>query len=99
MRSNCIIWALWTYAARLRAWIRDGMPEQREPYLMVRPSRFRPRWVPHVLVAQWDSTFGLRVHSYKPINGREVPWYLAWTRLLFRGREEEGDWPDTVAEL
>lgn len=97
MRSNCIIWALWTYAVRLRQWARAGMPKEREPYLLIRPSRFRPRWVPHMLVGQRDSTFGMRLHSYKPIAGRDVPWYLAWLRFLFKGQVEEGDWQETVA--
>lgn len=97
MRSNCLLWALWAYAVQLRAWVRDGMPKGREPYLMIRPSRLRPRWLPHVLVAQRDGA-GLRVESYTPTVKADVPWYLAWTCLLFAGEVTEGDeWQDTVA--
>lgn len=92
MRSNCLIWALWTYAVRLRAWVRCGMPKGGEPYLVIRPSRFRPRWVPHFLVGELDRESGVMdLDSYKPIAGKDVSGWLVWLRLLFRGRVERGD--------
>lgn len=97
MRSNCLIWGLWAYAVQLRAWVRAGMPKGREPYLLVRPSRLRPRWLPHVLVGQMDGEGRMRMRSYVPVSGADLPWFLAWLGLLFKGHEVEGDWQDTVA--
>jgi len=91
-RSNCLIWALGTYAVRLRAWVRAGMPAGLEPYLTLRPSRSRPRWVPHFLVAQRDPETGaMELDSYKPVEPVDVPWWRVWTRLLFKGRAVRGD--------
>lgn len=99
MRSNCLIWAVWEYARQLRAWVRAGMPKGREPYLLARPSRYRPRWVPHFLVGQRDQAGGMALRSYKPISGKDAPWWAVLTRLLFSGHEQAGDdFADTVAE-
>lgn len=87
-RSNCLIEAL-------RAWwvLRA---QGHVVYLWVRPSRYA--WSPfHMGWALWDvQTDGLRVYSFQPVSPRNVPWYLAWTRVLFRGHVVVGDAPATA---
>jgi hypothetical protein len=96
MRSNCLIWALWSYVARVRSWCRAGMPKGQEPYLLVRPSRYRPRWVPHFLVGKLDQDSGVMdLQSYKPVAGKDVSGWLVWLRLFFIGRPARGDFADS----
>lgn len=40
----------------------------------------------------------VEVESFVPLYPRTVPWYLAWTRLLFRGRVKHGDVPSQPPE-
>ncbi len=86
-RSNCVIEAL---RARRRL-ARGG----HEVYLWMRPSRYR--WSP--LHMGWAVRHGpgqpLTLYSFRPLVGRDVPWYLAWTRLLFVGQVVIGDEPAT----
>ena len=92
MRSNCLFWAIGAYFARLLAWMRAGMPKGAEPYLLIRPSRSMPRWVPHFLVGKHDQESGvMELESYKPIKPEDVPWYRLPAHLWFKGRVERGD--------
>jgi hypothetical protein len=95
MWSNCYLWARWQYRLRLRAWKRAGRPAGREPYFVERASRSEPRQVPHFLVGEIvDHESGvMALESFKPVAPRNVPWYMVWTRLLFRGRVCKGDAP------
>lgn len=96
MRSNCLIWALWNYVGKVRTWARSGMPKGQEPYLVLRPSRFRPRWVPHFLVGKLDKDTGaMDLESFKPVAGKDVPVWLVWLKVLFVGRVERGDFADS----
>lgn len=83
--SNCVI-ETWRHRRALR---RAGM----ESYSVKRPSRFA--WSPfHQGWGVLDKSTGqIRFFSFKPVDGRDVPWYMAWTRLLFKGRVVEGDAP------
>lgn len=94
--SNCWIWARLEYRRRRRAWIASGMPPGQEPYLARRPSRSSPRWLDHHFVGALDlDTDRLALESFKPDRPVDVPWWRAWTRLLFRGRVRSGDFPAT----
>ncbi len=95
MLSNCWIWAELEYWRRRRAWVRAGMPAGGEPYRVSRPSRHEPRrLIDHHLVGRWsDSRQAVVVESFKPVAPRPVPWWMAWTRLLFRGSVQQGDQP------
>jgi hypothetical protein len=39
------------------------------------------------------------VRGFVPIHPVDVPWYLAWTRLLFRGRVKHGDAPSIPPDI
>lgn len=66
------------------------MEEGREPYLLIRPSRSKPRWIPHMLVGFWRGG-RMQVVSYKPREPEDVRWWNAWTRWRFDGRTDWGD--------
>lgn len=89
--SNCWAWGLVEFARLHAAWRRAGMPKGLEPFLMLRPSRSRPRLIPHLLVGVNSPDLDLPVRSYTPLHRRDVPWWLAWTRLAFRGQVTSGD--------
>jgi hypothetical protein len=86
--SNCLI-ETWRARRRLRLM---GV----ESYVWRRASRysfspFHSGW------GVIDPDTGLmRMWSFKPIDGGEdVPLYMAWTRLIFKGSVVEGDAPVT----
>jgi len=95
MHSNCLIEALREYRRRLRRWRQAGRPRGQEPYLLKRRSRHEPRWIHHYLVGRWRDCphcgGGVQVESFKPDAPLDVPWWRAWSRLLFRGRWVAGD--------
>jgi hypothetical protein len=85
-RSNCII-ETWRARRRLK---KQGI----ESYRLSRDSRFN--FSPfHMGWGVLDSSTGqIRMFSFKPVGkGVDVPWYLAPTRLIFKGRIVEGDAP------
>lgn len=94
MRTNCVIWALCEWRRRLATWRAAGRPVGREPYLLLRPSRRDPRHLPHMLVGHRDSQSDLmHLESFKPDEPTDVPWWRAWSHIVFRGRVSRGDVP------
>lgn len=93
MLSNCYLWARSRYRELESAWIKAGRPAGQEPYILRRPSRSEPRSVPHFLVGRRDHTGVMELESFKPDEPKNVPWYMAWSRLLFRGSVHRGDAP------
>lgn len=89
-RGNCLVFAVRLYARQIRRWVRAGMPAGEEPYLLFRPSRNRPRWIPHTLVGKWRRGH-MQVVSYKPREPQDVRWFNAWQRWKFDGSSKWGD--------
>ncbi|HMM52279.1 MAG TPA: hypothetical protein PKD87_11765 [Burkholderiaceae bacterium] len=51
------------------------------------PSRSRPWWSMHWQVIHHDGTSWVR-EEYVPDERADVPWWLVWTRIVFRGHVE-----------
>lgn len=95
MWNNCFIWAHWYYFQLKREWRRQGKPLERVPCIHSRPSRSHPNDVPHWIAGWWcyrTSTLE-EARSFVPDKRHDVPWYLVWTRLFFKGHIKEGDNP------
>ncbi len=88
--GNCVVFAVRLYVRRVRRWRRAGMPKGQEPYLLFRPSRSNPRWIPHTLVGVWRGG-RMQVVSYKPTRPEDVRWWNAWRRWRFDGHTGWGD--------
>jgi hypothetical protein len=89
---NCWTWAGQEWWRRMRAWMAEGMPQGREPYILWRYGRSKPPEVTHALVGDLDRDSGVMgLDSYKPDDPHDVPVWLAWTRLRFKGRVVRGD--------
>ena len=86
MRSNCLIWSAWRFSQLLAQWLRDGRPAHR-PRWSVMPSRSRPWWSMHWQVIHHDGTSWVR-EEFVPDERADVPWWLVWTRIVFRGHVE-----------
>lgn len=98
MRSNCLFWLIPVYRRAIARWVRAGLPPGQEPYIVIRPSRKAPRWIPHFLLGYYSQSTGImRMTSFKPIDPSDVPWWKFFLHLWFKGREVEGDFADTVA--
>jgi hypothetical protein len=95
--SNCLRWARVLYLRRLRAWMAAGCKVGQEPYILIRPSRNRPRWLPHVLVGKLDEDGRISPVSLKPLVPTDEPWWRAWRHTWFRGVPTEGDRPEPWA--
>ncbi len=95
MLNNCFVWAHWQHVRMCCEWERAGHPADWEPVLIRRPSRRFPRLVGHWITARRNPWTGeLRDEaSFVPDHPVDVPWYLAWTRLLFPGHIKHGDVP------
>jgi hypothetical protein len=100
MWSNCFIWAHHRERQLWRQWESLGCPQDRVPCIQRRAGRIEPYWTRHWVVGWWiHATHTLvEVESFVPLYPRTVPWYLAWTRLLFRGRVKHGDVPSRPPE-
>jgi hypothetical protein len=96
--SNCWLWARVLYRRRHRAWVAAGRPVGREPYMVTRPSRHRPRWLRHYLVGTLEADGRISVVSLKPIEPTDVPPWLAWTHAWFDGMPTHGDRPEPWAD-
>jgi hypothetical protein len=91
MRSNCLAFAWREYRRRYAEWQAAGMPPALHPWLQGRPSKSAPHEVLHWTVGGWlDAPL-----EFVPLERRDVPWWLAWTRLVFRGRVRRADFPNT----
>ncbi len=89
---NCWLWAQLEYWRRRRAWVRQGRPIGKEPYIIRRPSRSEPRWLAHWLIGELDTDVdAIRVVSFKPVLPTDEPWWLAWRHFFFRGCVRCGD--------
>ena len=86
MRSNCLLWSARRFARLLAQWLRDGRPAHR-PRWSVMPSRSRPWWSMHWQVIHHDGTSWVR-EEFVPAERVDVPWWLVWTRIVFRGHVE-----------
>ena len=95
MYSNCLFWAHWEFAKLMREWRRLGRPAERVPSMHVRPSRSRPEQALHHIVGWWCyRTMTLQdARSFVPDHRHDVPLWLIWTRVLFRGHVKHGDNP------
>lgn len=95
MINNCFIWAHWRERQLWREWERLGQPTHKEPCIQRRTSRRRPRWVRHWVVGWWNhATRTLEdAESFVPDSPIEGPWYVVWTRLVYRGHVKHGDNP------
>lgn len=92
MILNCWIYAKFEFYRRTIIWLKDGRPQDRIPHFDRRWSKSDPWWIPHFSVGERDPDSGMvELESFKPDNPTSVPWYLAWTHLLFRGRVVRGD--------
>lgn len=92
MYSNCLLWLIPAYRRAIIEWMRAGMPEGREPYIVIRPSRKKPRWVPHFLLGfhhSADRTIDLT--SFKPVEPVDVPWWRVFLHFWFKGHVVKGD--------
>ena len=100
MWSNCFLWAHWRERELWRQWEAAGCPVDRVPAILRRAGRSRPFWTRHWVVGWWIfATHTLvEVESFVPDERREVPWYLAWTRLIFKGHIKRGDVPSKPPE-
>lgn len=101
MLNNCFIWAHWQHIRMCCEWDRAGQPGPWEPAITRRPSRRFTRLVGHWKVSWEHAHTGERrdVRGFVPIHPVDVPWYLAWTRLLFRGRVKHGDAPSIPPDI
>jgi hypothetical protein len=88
--GNCVAFAVRLYVRRRRRWKARGCPVGEEPYLMLRPSRLEPRWLPHFLVGHWRRG-RMQVVSYKPDDKSPLPWYRLHEAAQFRGHTDWGD--------
>lgn len=95
MINNCFFWAWWRFAKLWREWVRLGRPVNRVPSLHVRSSRSNPEQALHHIVGWWCyETMTLQdAQSFVPDNRHDVPWYLVWTRIAFKGHVKSGDNP------
>jgi hypothetical protein len=95
MLSNCFVWAHWRERLLWREWEALGCPVDRVPCIQRRPSRSSPTWTRHWVVGWWHYPTAtlIDVESFVPDTPRIVPWYLAWTRVLFSGHVKRGDNP------
>lgn len=95
MINNCFFWAHWRYFQLLREWKRQGRPVERVPSICARPSRSRPNEVLHWIVGWWCyETLTLQdAQSFVPDHPRDVPAWLAWARISFKGHVKSGDNP------
>lgn len=89
--SNCLLYAGKEYRRRFKAWKDGGHPWDMHPWLHARPSKSQPDWVLH----WWVGGMGLPSMEFVPVERKDVPWYLAWTRIRFTGRERPVDFPRT----
>lgn len=97
--GNCLFWAVIEWNRAVYNWRNAGAMPGREPVLIIRPSRSRPRWVPHFLVAHQEHGVIQEPMSFKPAAPIDTPWYLAWTHFVFVGSVRTGDFPDTTPTL
>ena len=88
--SNCWLIGLRIHLRRYRRWARAGYPKGRAPQLRIPPSRSKPHFVPHMQV--WGHGPAI---EFVPRERKDVPVWLVWTRLLFRGRLRRADFPHT----
>ena len=95
MWSNCFLWAHWRERQLWREWERRGRPLHMVPCIQRRPSRSRPYWTRHWVVGWWcyQTRQLADVEAFVPDHRRQVPWWLAWTRLVFKGHVKRGDDP------
>ncbi len=95
MINNCFFWAHWHFAKLWREWVRLGRPKDRVPCIQIRPSRSRPHGAAHHIVGWWhyESMSLQDARSFVPDNRHDVPWYLVWTRIAFKGHVKSGDNP------
>lgn len=100
MINNCFFWAHWRFIQLRREWRRRGKPINRVPSINARPSRSRPDEVLHWIVGWWcyESMTLQDAQSFVPLHPRDVPIWLAWTRISFFGRVKSGDNPSLPPE-
>ena len=93
--NNCFVWAHWRERQLWAQWEAAGCPVDRVPCIQRRPSRAYPAWVRHWVVGWWRFESGTLedVESVVPDHPVDVPWYMTWTRLIFRGHVKRGDNP------
>ena len=99
MRSNCLAQGEREYQRRLKLWRAAGRPKGLNPWMRLQPSKSQPDWVRHVVVGGWTEP----AVEFVPLHRKDVPGWLAWTRIWFRGRHRTaaalaphpGDYPNT----
>ena len=89
--SNCQAYAWREFARRKKLWMAAGRPRHAKPWVKLQPSESSPHWVLHAHVGG----MGEPTMEFVPIERRDVPWWLVWTRAFFRGRRRPVDFPRT----
>ena len=91
MLSNCQIYAWREFTRRHAIWRKAGRPRGERPWIKQMPSNLEPHWIPHAQVGG----AGLPTLEFVPLDTSPLPWWLAWTALLFRGRVRPAEFPIT----
>jgi len=89
--SNCQAYAWAEYRRRYKAWAAIDYPDECKPWVRLQPSKSRPHWVLHAHVGG----MGLPTMEFVPVERRDVPAWLVWTRAFFLGRRRPVDFPRT----